>query len=183
MVLCDRRYSRPATLSKLPTWIKDRTSTHATFGPAFAALRKVRREYTDTDVSTLKPLYCDYNLFACCLCVLLSPVLPGEEAEAAVVSLILTFAQVFSSTRPELGRTSGKPTAKKLNVWMRSVATALLCCFMFTFLNILKPSEFKPQPGRQFFCFQYIILALFHISTSISSLLLVFCFDWLTSLV
>ncbi|XP_075945141.1 ATP-dependent DNA helicase DDX11 [Anarhichas minor] len=40
IVLCDRRYSRPATLSKLPTWIKSRTSTHATFGPAFAALRK-----------------------------------------------------------------------------------------------------------------------------------------------
>uniref|UniRef100_A0AAX7V306 Helicase ATP-binding domain-containing protein n=1 Tax=Astatotilapia calliptera TaxID=8154 RepID=A0AAX7V306_ASTCA len=42
VVLCDRRYSRPATLSKLPTWIKDRTTTHTTFGPAFAALRKVR---------------------------------------------------------------------------------------------------------------------------------------------
>lgn len=41
MVLCDRRYSRPATLAKLPTWIRDRTSTHANFGPAFAALRKV----------------------------------------------------------------------------------------------------------------------------------------------
>uniref|UniRef100_A0A8C9X399 DEAD/H (Asp-Glu-Ala-Asp/His) box helicase 11 n=1 Tax=Sander lucioperca TaxID=283035 RepID=A0A8C9X399_SANLU len=40
IVLCDRRYSRPATLSKLPAWIKDRTSTHTTFGPAFAALRK-----------------------------------------------------------------------------------------------------------------------------------------------
>uniref|UniRef100_A0A669CG55 ATP-dependent DNA helicase DDX11 n=1 Tax=Oreochromis niloticus TaxID=8128 RepID=A0A669CG55_ORENI len=36
IVLCDRRYSRPATLSKLPTWIKDRTTTHMTFGPAFA---------------------------------------------------------------------------------------------------------------------------------------------------
>lgn len=46
MVLCDRRYSRPATLAKLPTWIKDRTSTHTTFGPAFAALRKVRSEHT-----------------------------------------------------------------------------------------------------------------------------------------
>uniref|UniRef100_A0A8C4IKM8 ATP-dependent DNA helicase DDX11 n=1 Tax=Dicentrarchus labrax TaxID=13489 RepID=A0A8C4IKM8_DICLA len=46
MVLCDRRYSRPATLSKLPTWIKDRTSTHTTFGPAFAALRKVRSKYS-----------------------------------------------------------------------------------------------------------------------------------------
>uniref|UniRef100_A0A3Q1H8C3 Helicase ATP-binding domain-containing protein n=1 Tax=Anabas testudineus TaxID=64144 RepID=A0A3Q1H8C3_ANATE len=36
IVLCDRRYSRPATLSKLPTWIKARTSTHTSFGPAFA---------------------------------------------------------------------------------------------------------------------------------------------------
>lgn len=53
MVLCDRRYSRPATLAKLPTWIKDRTSTHTTFGPAFAALRKVRARHTY--VSTLKP--------------------------------------------------------------------------------------------------------------------------------
>ncbi|XP_059191863.1 ATP-dependent DNA helicase DDX11 [Centropristis striata] len=40
IVLCDRRYGRPATLSKLPDWIKVRTSTHTTFGPAFAALRK-----------------------------------------------------------------------------------------------------------------------------------------------
>ncbi|KAI4824927.1 hypothetical protein KUCAC02_020640 [Chaenocephalus aceratus] len=40
IVLCDRRYARPATLSKLPEWIKERTSTHTTFGPAFAALRK-----------------------------------------------------------------------------------------------------------------------------------------------
>uniref|UniRef100_A0A8C9X0U3 DEAD/H (Asp-Glu-Ala-Asp/His) box helicase 11 n=1 Tax=Sander lucioperca TaxID=283035 RepID=A0A8C9X0U3_SANLU len=57
IVLCDRRYSRPATLSKLPAWIKDRTSTHTTFGPAFAALRKVRSKYTH--VPTLKPLYHD----------------------------------------------------------------------------------------------------------------------------
>ncbi|XP_071385623.1 ATP-dependent DNA helicase DDX11 isoform X1 [Centroberyx affinis] len=40
IVLCDRRYSRPATISKLPNWIKARTSAHTTFGPAFAALRK-----------------------------------------------------------------------------------------------------------------------------------------------
>ncbi|MED6286463.1 DEAD H (Asp-Glu-Ala-Asp His) box helicase 11 [Characodon lateralis] len=40
IVLCDRRYARPATLSKLPTWIRDRTSTHSSFGPAFASLRK-----------------------------------------------------------------------------------------------------------------------------------------------
>ncbi|KAM6936926.1 ATP-dependent DNA helicase DDX11 [Xenentodon cancila] len=45
IVLCDRRYSRPATLSKLPTWIKDRIYTCTTFGPAFAALRKVRSNY------------------------------------------------------------------------------------------------------------------------------------------
>lgn len=40
IVLCDRRYARPATLSKLPTWIKDRTNTFSSFGPAFASLRK-----------------------------------------------------------------------------------------------------------------------------------------------
>nr|XP_019934498.1 PREDICTED: ATP-dependent DNA helicase DDX11-like isoform X3 [Paralichthys olivaceus] len=51
IVLCDRRYSRAATLSKLPTWIKDRTSTCTSFGLAFAALRKVRIR--------LKPLYRD----------------------------------------------------------------------------------------------------------------------------
>uniref|UniRef100_A0A3Q2Y8N9 DEAD/H (Asp-Glu-Ala-Asp/His) box helicase 11 n=1 Tax=Hippocampus comes TaxID=109280 RepID=A0A3Q2Y8N9_HIPCM len=42
IVLCDRRYSRPATLTKLPAWIRSRTSTHQSFGPGFAALRKVR---------------------------------------------------------------------------------------------------------------------------------------------
>ncbi|TNN00895.1 hypothetical protein fugu_012141 [Takifugu bimaculatus] len=44
MVLCDRRYSRPATLAKLPAWIRDRTSTHTSFGPAFATLRKFFHE-------------------------------------------------------------------------------------------------------------------------------------------
>uniref|UniRef100_A0A3P9K1U4 ATP-dependent DNA helicase DDX11 n=1 Tax=Oryzias latipes TaxID=8090 RepID=A0A3P9K1U4_ORYLA len=44
VVLCDRRYSRPATLSKLPAWIRSRTSTYATFGPAFAALQKVHQD-------------------------------------------------------------------------------------------------------------------------------------------
>uniref|UniRef100_A0A3Q2U0W6 DEAD/H (Asp-Glu-Ala-Asp/His) box helicase 11 n=1 Tax=Fundulus heteroclitus TaxID=8078 RepID=A0A3Q2U0W6_FUNHE len=44
IVLCDRRYARPATLSKLPAWIKARTSTHSGFGPAFAALRKFFQE-------------------------------------------------------------------------------------------------------------------------------------------
>uniref|UniRef100_A0A671VQS3 ATP-dependent DNA helicase DDX11 n=1 Tax=Sparus aurata TaxID=8175 RepID=A0A671VQS3_SPAAU len=60
MVLCDRRYARPATLSKLPTWIKDRTSTHASFGPAFAAMRKVRSNpllccFMFTFMNILKP--------------------------------------------------------------------------------------------------------------------------------
>ncbi|XP_049430939.1 ATP-dependent DNA helicase DDX11 isoform X1 [Epinephelus fuscoguttatus] len=53
IVLCDRRYSRPATLAKLPTWIKDRTSAHMTFGPAFAALRKVRHKYAHLCIHTL----------------------------------------------------------------------------------------------------------------------------------
>uniref|UniRef100_A0A665VJE8 ATP-dependent DNA helicase DDX11 n=1 Tax=Echeneis naucrates TaxID=173247 RepID=A0A665VJE8_ECHNA len=54
IVLCDRRYSRPATLLKLPTWIKDRTSTYSNFGPAFAALRKVRTIFKPLDQSTTK---------------------------------------------------------------------------------------------------------------------------------
>uniref|UniRef100_A0A3B5MYU6 DEAD/H (Asp-Glu-Ala-Asp/His) box helicase 11 n=1 Tax=Xiphophorus couchianus TaxID=32473 RepID=A0A3B5MYU6_9TELE len=45
IVLCDRRYARPATLSKLPAWIKNRTNTYSSFGPAFAALRKVRMKH------------------------------------------------------------------------------------------------------------------------------------------
>ncbi|KAL0968343.1 hypothetical protein UPYG_G00265650 [Umbra pygmaea] len=40
IVLCDRRYSRPATLAKLPNWIRAHTRTHTSFGPAFAGLRR-----------------------------------------------------------------------------------------------------------------------------------------------
>uniref|UniRef100_A0A8C8I2F4 ATP-dependent DNA helicase DDX11 n=1 Tax=Oncorhynchus tshawytscha TaxID=74940 RepID=A0A8C8I2F4_ONCTS len=40
IVLCDRRYSRPATLAKLPDWIRAHTHTHTSFGPAFASLRR-----------------------------------------------------------------------------------------------------------------------------------------------
>uniref|UniRef100_A0A8C7GAK6 ATP-dependent DNA helicase DDX11 n=1 Tax=Oncorhynchus kisutch TaxID=8019 RepID=A0A8C7GAK6_ONCKI len=40
IVLCDRRYSRPATLAKLPDWIRAHTRTHTSFGPAFASLRR-----------------------------------------------------------------------------------------------------------------------------------------------
>ncbi|KAM9815513.1 ATP-dependent DNA helicase DDX11 isoform X2 [Syngnathus typhle] len=40
IVLCDRRYSRPGTLAKLPAWIRSHTRTYQSFGPAFGALRK-----------------------------------------------------------------------------------------------------------------------------------------------
>uniref|UniRef100_A0A3B3WIL4 Helicase ATP-binding domain-containing protein n=1 Tax=Poecilia mexicana TaxID=48701 RepID=A0A3B3WIL4_9TELE len=53
IVLCDRRYARPATLAKLPAWIKNRTSTHSSFGPAFAALRKVRMTHKSAPKSLL----------------------------------------------------------------------------------------------------------------------------------
>ncbi|KAM8861765.1 ATP-dependent DNA helicase DDX11 isoform 6-T6 [Synchiropus picturatus] len=48
IVLCDHRYSRPATLSKLPGWIKQRTNTYSSFGPAFAAMRKFFLEKKQT---------------------------------------------------------------------------------------------------------------------------------------
>uniref|UniRef100_A0A8C2WE63 DEAD/H (Asp-Glu-Ala-Asp/His) box helicase 11 n=1 Tax=Cyclopterus lumpus TaxID=8103 RepID=A0A8C2WE63_CYCLU len=87
IVMCDRRYSRPATLSKLPTWIKSRTSTHTTFGPAFAALRKVRSKYAHE--STLKQSPASLQKCIHMLSVYPSSlVLPGE-AEASVVSLPL----------------------------------------------------------------------------------------------
>lgn len=41
IVLLDQRYARPSILAKLPGWIQDRVEVKATFGPAFAALRKV----------------------------------------------------------------------------------------------------------------------------------------------
>eukprot|EP00069_Balaena_mysticetus_P010826 bmy_06798T0 len=41
IVLLDQRYARPPILAKLPAWIRDRVQVKATFGPAFAALRKV----------------------------------------------------------------------------------------------------------------------------------------------
>ncbi|CAK6443073.1 unnamed protein product [Pipistrellus nathusii] len=40
IVLLDQRYARPPILAKLPAWIRDRVEVKATFGPAFAALRK-----------------------------------------------------------------------------------------------------------------------------------------------
>uniref|UniRef100_A0A674BNE0 ATP-dependent DNA helicase DDX11 n=1 Tax=Salmo trutta TaxID=8032 RepID=A0A674BNE0_SALTR len=46
IVLCDRRYSRPATLAKLPDWIRAHTHTHTSFGPAFAGLRRVIHTHT-----------------------------------------------------------------------------------------------------------------------------------------
>ncbi|KAM6214498.1 ATP-dependent DNA helicase DDX11 isoform 2-T2 [Rhynchocyon petersi] len=44
IVLLDQRYARPHTLTKLPAWIRDHVEVKATFGPAFAALRKFHRE-------------------------------------------------------------------------------------------------------------------------------------------
>ncbi|NXP44839.1 DDX11 helicase, partial [Heliornis fulica] len=40
ILLLDHRYSRPAVLSKLPPWIRERTRVQPAFGAAFAALRK-----------------------------------------------------------------------------------------------------------------------------------------------
>lgn len=81
IILCDRRYSRPATLSKLPTWIKERTTTHATFGPAFAALRKVRIDYILKALYYFKKIKVYHNLFVYSSFL----VLPGKEAAATVV--------------------------------------------------------------------------------------------------
>ncbi|KAK2491208.1 hypothetical protein MC885_014481 [Smutsia gigantea] len=44
IVLLDQRYARPPILAKLPAWIRDRVEVKATFGPAFAAVRKFHRE-------------------------------------------------------------------------------------------------------------------------------------------
>lgn len=44
IVLLDQRYARPSILAKLPGWIQDRVEVKATFGPAFAALRKFHHE-------------------------------------------------------------------------------------------------------------------------------------------
>lgn len=44
IVLLDHRYARPSIVAKLPAWIRDRVEVKATFGPAFAAMRKFHRE-------------------------------------------------------------------------------------------------------------------------------------------
>lgn len=82
MVLCDRRYSRPATLAKLPTWIRDRTSTHANFGPAFAALRKVN---LTLQVQRPPMVYCTSQTHVGPH-VLFPTVFSGKEAEDDLVS-------------------------------------------------------------------------------------------------
>ncbi|KAG9337298.1 hypothetical protein JZ751_028866 [Albula glossodonta] len=40
IVLLDHRYSRPATLHKLPEWIRTSTQIQPSFGPAFSSVRK-----------------------------------------------------------------------------------------------------------------------------------------------
>uniref|UniRef100_A0A8D3C6M0 DEAD/H (Asp-Glu-Ala-Asp/His) box helicase 11 n=1 Tax=Scophthalmus maximus TaxID=52904 RepID=A0A8D3C6M0_SCOMX len=82
IVLCDRRYARPATLSKLPTWIKDRTSTCTTFGPAFAALRKVRIKFKNVQL-----IHTFVHLFLYSVHIMFL-VLPGKKAEAGVILLL-----------------------------------------------------------------------------------------------
>ncbi|KAM9377189.1 ATP-dependent DNA helicase DDX11 [Pholidichthys leucotaenia] len=81
IVLCDRRYSRAATLAKLPAWIKSQTSTYTTFGPAFAALRKVRSAIIPIDSTLLTLQMHSYFVYSAFL------VLPAEEAERTVVLL------------------------------------------------------------------------------------------------
>ncbi|KAM7116593.1 ATP-dependent DNA helicase DDX11 [Molossus nigricans] len=44
IVLLDQRYARPPVLAKLPAWIRDHVQVKATFGSAFAALRKFHHE-------------------------------------------------------------------------------------------------------------------------------------------
>ena len=41
IVLLDVRYGKPSIHKKLPTWIGNGLMVHSTFGPAFAAIRKV----------------------------------------------------------------------------------------------------------------------------------------------
>ena len=41
IVLLDVRYGKPGIHKKLPTWIGSGLTVHPTFGPAFAAIRKV----------------------------------------------------------------------------------------------------------------------------------------------
>ncbi|XP_027448600.1 ATP-dependent DNA helicase DDX11 isoform X3 [Zalophus californianus] len=66
IVLLDQRYARPPILGKLPAWIRDRVEVKATFGPAFAAMRKVGpafssptpRELPTPEVSCLTAFPC-----------------------------------------------------------------------------------------------------------------------------
>ncbi|XP_023562906.1 ATP-dependent DNA helicase DDX11 isoform X2 [Octodon degus] len=54
IVLLDQRYTRPSVLAKLPAWIRDRVEVKATFGAAFAALRKVRTALSFPGASSLR---------------------------------------------------------------------------------------------------------------------------------
>ncbi|XP_073079408.1 ATP-dependent DNA helicase DDX11 isoform X2 [Manis javanica] len=49
IVLLDQRYARPPILAKLPAWIRDRVEVKATFGPAFAAVRKVGAAFSSPE--------------------------------------------------------------------------------------------------------------------------------------
>uniref|UniRef100_A0AAY4BU36 ATP-dependent DNA helicase DDX11 n=1 Tax=Denticeps clupeoides TaxID=299321 RepID=A0AAY4BU36_9TELE len=53
VVLLDRRFSRTATLQKLPGWIRPHARTHSSFGTAFASIRRVRDAQIPSFISTL----------------------------------------------------------------------------------------------------------------------------------
>lgn len=55
IVLLDQRYARPPVLAKLPAWIRDRVQVKATFGSAFAALRKVSPAFPSPENSPPRP--------------------------------------------------------------------------------------------------------------------------------
>uniref|UniRef100_A0A6Q2XZW6 Helicase ATP-binding domain-containing protein n=1 Tax=Esox lucius TaxID=8010 RepID=A0A6Q2XZW6_ESOLU len=53
IILCDRRYSRPATLAKLPDWIRAHTRTHTSFGPAFGCCSQTKAYIHTCELSTV----------------------------------------------------------------------------------------------------------------------------------
>ena len=51
IVLLDLRYAHPRSQANLPTWIQDCVEVKATFGPTFAAMRKVSPAFPFPDNS------------------------------------------------------------------------------------------------------------------------------------
>lgn len=152
-MLCDRRYSRPATLSKLPTWIKDRTTTHTTFGPAFAALRKVRNIIVKNVPFMIDIL--NFHILSVCSSFL---VLPGKEAETSIVPLPkdpTNISLIFMETCDKRMMCNCKRGGKKET--QSSISHHRL-------LNILHPCEccwLKKNQSGSFSVFIFIIYFIF----------------------